>query len=190
MSIGRSITGTGQPGTVRALLDFYPTPEPVTRALLAVETFTGPVWEPASGEGHISRVLEDAGYPVFSSDLRVTGFGHGGFDFLKFTPQFDPGAIVTNPPFKLAEQFIARAKQFPSVAKLALLLKLTFLEGAKRQPMFQYTVFPLARVHVFINRVSFAANGETDGGAGMIAFAWFVWDRSHTGAPRIGWIKI
>ena len=54
--------------------DFYPTPPWATRALLAHETFIGNVWEPACGDGAMSRVLADAGLRVESSDVNDYGF--------------------------------------------------------------------------------------------------------------------
>lgn len=54
--------------------------------------------------------------------------------------------------------------------------------------MFQST--PLARVWVFSSRVPMLRGGDKmmAGGGGMIAFAWYVWDHAHNGAPTIGWL--
>ena len=56
--------------------NFYPTPPEATRALLSVETFDGPIWEPACGQGHIAKVLEagatDSGRPYFVMELVKT----------------------------------------------------------------------------------------------------------------------
>lgn len=57
--------------------DFYPTPPEAVRALLSVETFEGSIWEPACGDGAISKVLLDAGHEVVSSDLIDRGYGNG-----------------------------------------------------------------------------------------------------------------
>lgn len=57
--------------------DFYPTPPEAVRALLSVETFTGSIWEPACGDGAISKVLIEAGFEVVSTDLIDRGFGTG-----------------------------------------------------------------------------------------------------------------
>lgn len=62
--------------------DFYPTPAPMTQALLSVEKFEGEIWEPACGDGAISRELEVAGYKVTSTDLIDRKFGISGRDFL------------------------------------------------------------------------------------------------------------
>lgn len=96
MATWAQVNGSGQKEN-REKDDFYPTPPEGTAPLLAVERFDGPIWEPACGQGHMSRVLEDAGHDVISTDLVHRGYGEGGVDFLM---EWRPRApnIVTNPP--------------------------------------------------------------------------------------------
>ena len=165
--------------------DFYPTPPEGTEALLRVEAFEGPIWEPACGDGAISKVLEARGHTVISSDLVARGYGENGVDFLF---EFKPRApnIVTNPPFKLAVPFIERALTL-TTGKVAMLLRITALEGRERRRLFEAS--PLARVWVFTRRLTFQrGGGEVTHGGGMLAFAWFVWDHSHSGPPTLGWL--
>lgn len=82
----------------RAAFEFYPTPPEAVRALLSMESFEGSVWEPACGDGAISRVLEAAGYQVVSTDLIDRGYGAGGQDFLKSDRPLAKN-IITNPPY-------------------------------------------------------------------------------------------
>lgn len=82
----------------RAAFEFYPTPPEATRALLSVESFQGAIWEPACGDGAISKVLEAAGYQVVSTDLIDRGYGAGGHNFLKSTKPLAKN-IITNPPY-------------------------------------------------------------------------------------------
>ena len=92
----------------RAPDDFYPTPPEGTWALLSAIRFKGNIWEPACGDGSISRVLEAAGYEVTSTDLVDRGYGTSPVDFLlDYRTKADN--IVTNPPFKLVDEF-ARAR--------------------------------------------------------------------------------
>ena len=166
--------------------DFYPTPPIATLALLSVEPFVGSIWEPACGDGAISKVLEAAGYEVLSTDLINRGYGTPNRDFL-LEYQTRADNIVTNPPFKFAEEFAEHALT-RTTGKVAMLCRLGWLEGKARRRMFTET--PLARVWVFSSRVPMLRGG-TDagkGGGGMIAFAWFVWDHAHTGAPTLGWL--
>ena len=166
--------------------DFYPTPPRVTLALLGVEAFTGPIWEPACGDGAISKVLEDIGHAVHSTDLIDRGYGIPHRDFLlDYETRADN--IITNPPFKFAEEF-ARHALSRTTGKVALLCRLAWLEGKARRLMFEET--PLAHVWVFSARVPMLRGGVDfgKGGGGMIAFAWFVWDHAHQGKPTLGWI--
>ena len=165
--------------------DFYPTPSSAVEALLSVEQFHGQIWEPACGDGAISKVLEAAGHDVISSDLVDRGFGFPKRDFLmEWEAHVDN--IVTNPPFKLAEQFAEHSLRH-SRRKVAFLCRLAWLEGKERGKMFAST--PLAKVWVFSSRVQMTRAGKPmlEGG-GMIAFAWFVWDHEHKGPPILGWL--
>ncbi|CAB4176061.1 hypothetical protein UFOVP1672_66 [uncultured Caudovirales phage] len=172
------------PDDSRESNDFYPTPPMATDALLAVESFDGDIWEPACGDGAISKVLEAKGYRVISSDLVDRGYGETGTDFLfEFAPRTKH--IITNPPFKLAVQFIDKSLAL-TTGKVAMLLRITALEGIERRKMFEKT--PLARVWIFSKRITFARGGVESHGGGMLAFAWFVWEHGYTGKPTLGWI--
>lgn len=166
--------------------DYYPTHPGATRALLAVERFNGPIWEPACGEGDMSRLIEAAGYDVISTDLIDRGYGEGGRDFLM---EWQPRApnIVTNPPFKEAKTFVERALQL-TTGKVAMFLRLAFLEGVERGGWLPKT--PLARVWVMSRRVPMQRGrlSEAGDGHGVIAFAWFVWEHGHTGPATIGFL--
>jgi hypothetical protein len=169
--------------------DWYPTPCAGTEALLDVEQFDGPIWEPACGDGAISRVLEERGHKVISTDLCARGYGQARVDFLMEHKSLAPN-IITNPPFKYIEPFIWKALQL-STGKVAMLARLAFLEGKVRRTMFEST--PLARVWVFSKRLSIARAGDPAYGAkggqgGMVAFAWFVWEHNYTGKPTLGWL--
>ena len=166
--------------------DFYPTPENMTQSLLDNHRFENNVWECACGDGAMSKVLLRNGYNVYSSDKYDYGFGETGIDFLakeKLPPEIK--TIITNPPFKLAEDFVEKAFKM-RVQQLALLCKLSFLEGQKRKIM--YEKYRLARVLVFSKRQTMTRNGEIYRNGGMIAFAWFIWDYSYLGRPTISWI--
>lgn len=166
--------------------DFYPTPPEGTHRLLAVEGFTGNIWEPACGDGAISRELEAAGHTVRSTDLVDRGYGAARVDFLmEWADRADN--IVTNPPFKMAEEFARHALALAD-RKVALLCRLAWLEGLGHKELFTST--PLARVWVFSKRLHMqrARQAQKTDAGGMIAFAWFVWERGHDGPPTLGWI--
>jgi hypothetical protein len=165
--------------------DFYPTPAWATHALIDNERFSGPIWEPACGDGAMSEVLAETGNPVTSSDLFDRGYGDAGHDFLTSDRRHEN--IVTNPPFHSAEGFV-RSCVTNSIRKSALLLRLAFLEGANRAN----TIFhkhPPARVWVFSERITFYMKGAQVAGSGTTAYAWFVWDKDHPGPTELAWFK-
>lgn len=96
--------------------------------------------------------------------------------------------IITNPPFKLAQQFIEHAhKVTDGNAKIAMFLKLQFLEGEKRKQFF--ADYPPHTVYVFSKRVKCAKNGEFEKvGAPVMAYAWYVWKKGWHGDTTIKWI--
>jgi len=164
--------------------DFFPTPGWATAALLDVEKFEGLIWEPACGDGSMSRVLASKGNEVISSDLYDRGFGEVGVDFVNATRVVDN--IVTNPPYNSAERFVAAGLR-QSRRKFALLLRLAFLEGGNRyRTIFSST--PPARVWAFSERITFYMAGAERKGSGTTAYAWFVWDMAHTGPAQLKWL--
>jgi len=165
--------------------DFYPTPSWATYALIENERFVGDIWECACGDGSMSRVLEETGRSVPSSDLYRRGYGETGHDFLTTTRRAHN--IVTNPPFHSAEGFVESGIG-QSRRKLALLLRLAFLEGANRAR----TIFfsrPPSRVWVFSERITFYPAGAERKGSGTTAYAWFVWDRDAPNGTELKWFK-
>ena len=54
--------------------------------------------------------------------------------------------------------------------------------------MFRLT--PIKKIYVFSRRITFTnpdSNKKTHGG-GMLAFAWYIWERGFEGKPTIDWI--
>jgi hypothetical protein len=165
--------------------DFFPTPAWATYALIHNEQFKGDIWECACGDGAMSHVLEQTAKSVFSSDLYQRGYGETGLDFL--TAERTATNIITNPPYNSAEGFVAAGlRQIES--KLALLLRLAFLEGGNRaNTIFSQT--PPSRVWVFSERITFYPAGVEPKGTGTTAYAWFVWDTDAPSRTEIRWLK-
>lgn len=165
--------------------DFYPTPRWATFALMDNEPFAGTVWESACGDGAMSEVIEECGNRVESSDLYDRGYGEIGHDFLT-TNRRAPN-IITNPPYHSAEGFVATALK-QAEQKFALLLRLAFLEGANRARSIFHR-HPPSRVWVFSERITFYPKGAVRAGSGTTAYAWFVWDKDHSGPTELKWFK-
>jgi hypothetical protein len=69
--------------------------------------------------------------------------------------------------------------------KVAMLLRLNFLEGKRRKTMFETS--PLQTVYVFSFRLPYMRPGSTVK-SGMITFGWFIWRHGYRGEPVIRWI--
>lgn len=188
MKRGISIVGRFNRGGVH---DYYQTPAWATEALLKAEHFSGNVLEPCCGAGAISRVLEDYNFSVCSADIRTDDnvYGKQGMDILNIKKDDTRGIdnIITNPPYNNAQAVIEKSLELAD-KKVAMLLKLTFLESGKRYKFFKDT--PLKNVWVFCKRVTMHPEGvKKPKNSGTITFAWFVWERGYTGKPMIGWIN-
>lgn len=157
--------------------DFYATPGEGTQALLDFLIEKGHIklgdriLEPACGEGHISLVLTLAGFNVTSQDLRQTGYGQGGVDFLD-TPHsedFNYDVVFTNPPFSLATSFIRTALAEAPV--VCMLLKMDFWNADERYPLFD--LYKPKYILPLTFRLAFAK--EERGDNPFMNCMWCVW---------------
>lgn len=173
--------------------DYYATEPRAVEILLQNETFNHYIWECACGTGHISRVLSAAGYDVKSSDIVDRGYPKTEIvDFLQFNVEdstyIHNRDIITNPPYKYAKEFVEKAMEVSDEsAKIAMFLKLTFLEGKARRKMFDK--YPPKVVYVFSSRVCCGKNGEFKPSENAVAYAWFVWQKGYTGDTIIKWVN-
>jgi len=159
--------------------EFYRTPTHAVEALLEREQFEGVVWEVASGDGSIVDVLKEYGYRVKSTDLTT------GTDFLK--SRASAANIITNPPYSLAEEFLIHAKKLAK-RKVAMLLPIYFFRGRDRFDIFKGDEFPLKKIYMFSERLTFSLKfeGQLVGEAGC--HGWFVWERGYRRQTTIDWI--
>lgn len=186
VSAGARISGVATDAENREKDDFYPTPPYATQELLARESFEGPIWEPACGDGAISQVLVANGYTTVSTDLVDRGYGVPRVDFLMEFAALAPN-IITNPPYKYSTKFAWKACEL-AAGKVAFLMRLQFLESISRRELFQK--YPPARIWVFSERLTMQRGRQTEktDTTGMNCFIWVVWDKTHTGPTELGWI--
>ena len=173
--------------------DYYATEPKALELLLDIETFSPYVWECACGEGHLSEVLKNRGYKVKSSDLIDRGYeGTETIDFLKVRKEdIDKDYsrdIITNPPYKYAKEFVERALDISmDGTKVAMFLKLQFLEGKNRREL--YKKHPPKVIYVASGRLLCAKNGEFEkmrqGGGSAVAYAWYIWEKGYKGRTYI-----
>lgn len=168
----------------RQVNDYYATPLKATEMLLELESFKN-VLEPACGEGHISEVLKQHHISVVSSDLidRKYGKVKNFFDYNNWN-----GDIVTNPPYKYAKEFVGHSLSIiPENNKIAMFLKIQFLEGKARKKMF--LKHPPKKVYISSSRLTCAKNGIWGEGTSAVAFCWFIWEKGFNGKPVIDWFN-
>lgn len=174
----------------REVNDYYATDPNTINDLLDMmkdEPFDNNIWENACGELHMSNRLTEKGYNVFSSDIIKRTPEVHQLDFLEYNG-FWHGDIITNPPYKFAKEWVYRSMSTLSHGrKLAMFLKLTFLEGVGRKEMFK--LYPPKYVFVYSRRAMCAKNGEFGKDAGnAVAYAWYVWEKGFVGEPKIRWM--
>lgn len=168
-------------------LDFFPTPPWATRALCEFIAQGDPklhskmAWEPACGQGHMSRALAEYFETVYSSDVHPYGFGAiRDFLFPGDEPTFD--WIITNPPFRLAEQF-ARTAMDRAREGCAILVRTSFLEGVGRYESLFSRHKPYAILQ-FTERVPMHKGRLEAAGSTATSYCWIVWKcRPHKPHP-------
>jgi predicted RNA methylase len=172
--------------------EFYPTPPEAVRALLSVESFNGPIWEPACGEGAIAKVLAALGHEVVSTDLYAYGFGQAGIDFLA-QPAARARHIVTNPPYGhgLADAFMLKALRLTrqTGGKVALLLNLASLCHPRRTALWRQ--MPPARIYAIDGIVCWPEHryGPAPEAFTRHRYCWAVWTAERPDATRFGWLS-
>lgn len=194
---GAALAG-GKGNNKRVDNDYYATPSYAVKMLLnKLEQdgifLNGTLIEPACGGGHISDVLIDKyGYSnVYSYDIVDRGYANinGIKNFITdIFPMFNN--VITNPPFKHAEEFIRKALSI-ATDKIIMLCKIQLLEGVKRLELFKHT--PLKYVYIHSSRVATYRNGESRDSNGKkwattMCLAWFIWEQGYNGEPIIRWL--
>ena len=174
-------------------LDDFPTPPWATRALcFRLPTYgtdthkTQTVREPAANRGHMVRPLQSFFKSVDAFDIHDYGVGIPVRDYL-FGPCEKVHWTITNPPFRLAEQFISKALQ-ESQFGVAMLVRSAFLEGIGRyKNLFSKT--PPTRVLQFTERVVMHKGKLSAKGSTATAYCWLMWDLCQKSEKtRFEWI--
>lgn len=187
-------------------LDDFPTPPWATRALIEhvikphyrslelpcnvdlsdyMESLT--VWEPACNRGYMAEPLKEYFDCVHTSDIHDYGYGDKVSDFLFPIPFdfVDVDWVITNPPFRLAEQFIDRAFHL-SLEGVAMIVRTSFLEGVGRYERL-FTKNPPSVIAQFAERVPMVKGRLTEKGSTATAYCWLVWVMGKEGT-EFKWI--
>lgn len=178
---------TSHGNSEREAHDYYATPPEAVKMLLQLEKFNSDILEPCVGGGHIATVLHESGYDVTSNDLYEHGYHlDTQRDFLTQIGSWH-GDIITNPPYKFAAEFAMHSLDIiPEGNKVAMFLKLSFLEGKGRKALFDK--YPPRKVYVSRSRLNCGKNGVFVG-TSAVCYCWFVWEKGYKGNPEIIWFN-
>lgn len=176
-------------------LDDFPTPRWATRALAEhvlgkFDLEVASCWEPTCGRGFMSATLAEYFGSVRSSDIAPFGFGTQ-LDFLQ-TPIDScdaadrPDWIVTNPPFRLAEEFARRAFGLAKVGT-AMLVRTGFIEGAGRYDRL-FRDCPPAIFAQFVERVPILRGRVDPTASTATGYCWLVWIKGSSSTPLLTWV--
>lgn len=171
--------------------DDFPTPPWATRAL--IEHIIGPdkvasltCLEPAAGRGYMSRPLSEYFARVSSADAYSYGYAPIR-DFLTFPYEaLSHDWVITNPPFRLAEEFVDRAM---TVARkgVAILARTVFLESVGRyENIFRGN--PPSVFAQFSERVPMVKGRVDPKASTATGYAWFVWEKGANEQSRLAWV--
>jgi hypothetical protein len=174
-------------------LDDFPTPPWATRALCerllqdGHELRSKSCREPAANRGFMVRPLLESFGEVLASDVHDYGAGFPVRDYL-WGAESDLSRTdwtITNPPFRLAEQFIERALATSNVG-CAVILRSAFLEGMGRFERL-FSTRPPAYVLQFVERVPMIKGRVDDDASSATAYVWLVWIHGKDDS-RLRWI--
>jgi predicted RNA methylase len=173
-------------------LDNFPTPPWATRALIEHVIERGgytdrlTALEPACGAGHMASVLKEYFQEVDASDIHPYGYGSVQ-DFS--TKPYEAGSfdwVITNPPFKLAEEFIARA--LPIARRgVAMLTRTVFIESVGRYERL-FSKIPPTKVAQFVERVPMVKGRLDRKASTATGYTWIVWEKVGIRPTELVWI--
>lgn len=170
--------------------DFYGTPAWVTEVLLPFLPQHAVVWEPACGHGAMTRVLETR-FTTISTDIEP-GPDHAPLDFFACDapPRMNcvsANAIVTNPPYDRAQEFVehALALMQPVSGMVAMLMRVDWDSASTRRHLFADCPAWSKKVVLTKRILWFKPPAGSKGKSPSENHCWMIWDWKHAGSPTI-----
>ncbi len=200
-SVFSTMAASSHSSKERAEHDFYATDPKAVNLLLQVWQGSNKIWECAAGTGHMSNALRNSeqvtGEPLFdeviATDLVVRDnlLDNSIFE-LDFLSKLDYDNnlemdIVTNPPYKYAEEFIRQALHVIADGYyVCMFLPIRYLEGKARKKLF--AEYPPYKVVILSERLECAKNGNFTGMSSAQGYAWFIWQVGTKSKTIIEWV--
>lgn len=165
--------------------DFYSTPKSlvwVASEVIAENFPSAYILEPAEGDRAISEVLEQWKFQVIGNDL-YNGRSKYNYDYLLKDFSRVAEYIITNPPFSLWDEFVAKAKTH--CKKFMFIGRLNYFGTASRLKSGLWN--NLKMIYPFNRYVDYRTPYREDGlfHVGAMATGWFLWDMEYTGKPMV-----
>lgn len=172
-------------------LDHFPTPPWATRALCehVIDISGKSVWEPACGEGYMAEPLKEYARRVDATDIHDYSYHteecvqQRVVDFLwphNLAPHQEHLGVdwvITNPPFRLGEQFVLRGLQVARIG-VAMLVRSVFIESAGRYESL-FKPCPPSIMAQFVERVPMVKGRLDRNASTATSYCWLVWYRNH-----------
>jgi len=173
-----------------ASVDDFPTPPWATRALIehvlnASEVGALSCMEPACGRGYMSEVLKEYFQKVYSSDVVDYGYSER-VDFLSRDIVNKTDWMITNPPFKFAEEFIVKGMKCTRKG-VAVLVRTVFLESIGRYNRL-FSKYPPTQVAQFVQRVPIVKGRVDKKASSATGYAWLIWEKVDSKETKVVWI--
>ena len=166
-------------GYARVAFDQYETPEWATLALLRhIPRRVLTIWEPAAGSGKMACALQKGGHAVRATDIQ----DHIDFFTIKIDG-FGDSAIITNPPYSCAQEFIEHALELTSDdgGFVAMLLRTDFDHAKSRRHLFaDHPAF--SKKLVLTKRIQWFEDSKS---SPSFNHAWFIWDWQDQHLPTL-----
>jgi hypothetical protein len=121
--------------------------------------------------------LRQAGFDVVGSDIAQ------GVEFLYRALETGVSAIITNPPYALAQEFIERALRLDETRLVAMLLRTDFDHAASRAHLFADCAM-FAKKVVLTKRIRWFEGSK---GSPSFNHCWMIWDRQHRSPPTLAY---
>jgi hypothetical protein len=189
-SIYKTLGASNHTEEERETNDYYATEPKAVKLLLELEKFSYNIWEPACGELSLSNEIKSHGYNVRSSDLIVRCKDVEQLDFLLYEGKWY-NDIITNPPYSKASEFIEKCMEITKEGnKIAMFLKVQFMEGKARKKLFEK--YPPKIIYVSSSRLLCAKNGafeEFRKQGSAVCYAWYIFEKGYNGDTILKWFN-
>jgi hypothetical protein len=133
----------------------------------------------------MAKVLKEYFRKVRASDVHDYGYGSVR-DFLAYPYEANAWDwVITNPPFRLGEQFVLRALNAAREG-VAILARTVFIESVGRyEAIFRNS--PPTKFAQFTERVPMVKGRLDRKATTATGYAWLVWEKGNTSIQRLMW---